>query len=217
MYKLIIFDLDGTIFDTIPLIVETYLKTYERFGLVPPSLEHIRGGIGLPLVQYIAMTVPEPLREDFRNAFKAYNESHLDTNVGIYVGIWPILKKIERNGIPMGIMTSKRRNVALRSLRTFGLDPYFRWVRGAEDSQEHKPSPLPLLETIAVAEADMKIQLSPAEVLYIGDNTMDVECSDRAGCPCAIVGWSGIEDRQLDAAGSWFRLDGPDDLKLQFT
>lgn len=213
MYQLILFDLDGTVINSIPLILETYHHTYRSLGLTLPDDETIKTGIGLTLKSVVRDNIPPELQTTFLERFRAYNEARLETHIGLFIPVWHLLTGIRALGIPMGIMTSKRREATLRSLDQFRLTPFFRWIRTADDSQAHKPSPEPILQAVQQAEQDLCRSIPIKQVLYIGDNTMDIQSANRAGCDCGVVRWSQIEPERLSKAGSWFWIDSVADIR----
>lgn len=213
MYQLILFDLDGTVINSIPLILETYHHTCRSLGLTPPDDESIKASIGLTLQQVVRDNIPSELQPAFLERFRAYNEAHLETHVGLFIPVWHLLTDIRALGIPMGIMTSKRRAATLRSLDQFHLTPFFRWIRTADDSQAHKPSPEPILQAVRQAGQDLGRTVDLRQVLYIGDNTMDIQAANRAGCDCGVVGWTQIDPARLSQAGTWFWVNTAADIR----
>lgn len=212
MYQLILFDLDGTVINSIPLILETYHHTYRSLGLTPPDDETLKTGIGLTLKSIVRDNIPPELQTAFLDGFRSYNEARLETHIGLFIPVWHLLTDIRALGIPMGIMTSKRRAATLRSLDQFRLTPFFRWIRTADDSQAHKPSPEPILQAVRQAEQDLSRTIDMRQVLYIGDNTMDIQAANRAGCDCGVVRWSQIDPERLSRAGTWFWVSSSSDI-----
>ncbi len=214
MVKFVLFDFDGTIINSIPLIIETYLVTYQQFHLTPPPVEQIKQGIGVPLRTYVADTVPHHLIEPFVKAFKAFNLAHLTTHIGIFVPAWHLITKLHQKQIPMGVLTSKRRDATYISLDQFGLTPYFQWIQTADDTKAHKPDPQPLWEAIAGFNRAHHQQIKPEETIYIGDNTMDVLASNRAGCQTGIVAWTQMDHQTLEAVGPFRWIHTIEDLDI---
>ena len=81
MYQLILFDLDGTVINSIPLILETYHHTYRSLGLTLPDDETIKTGIGLTLKSVVRDNIPPELQTTFLERFRAYNEARLETHM----------------------------------------------------------------------------------------------------------------------------------------
>ena len=216
MYQFVLFDLDGTILNTIPLIIDTYLAAYRAHQLEPPTIDHIKSGIGIPLKTYIEQTVPGPLVEAYTKTYRRINAGHVTTRIGVFTAARHLLEDLKNAGVPMGIMTSKARQAAVDSLEQFELLDYFIFVRGSEDSAEHKPSPQPILDAVQAAEGILKHPLPLAEVLYVGDNAMDIRSANRAGCPVGIVAWTQMDRQQLAKAGDSFTVASFSDLTDRF-
>jgi pyrophosphatase PpaX len=110
-WEVVLFDLDGTLADTIPLIVDSYRHATRRvLGTVPATAE-IRGWIGRPLVDTFREL--EPSRADeLVEAYLSWNLANLRTRVQQYPGVSPLLRSLETAGVRSGIVTSKRRESA---------------------------------------------------------------------------------------------------------
>ncbi len=107
----------------------------------------------------------------------------------------------------MGVVTSKRRELALRGLKLFNLDKFFEFVNGSEDSKKHKPDGDPLIvamNKIGVTNKD--------EVLYVGDSPLDILCAKNAGVRSAAVAWTYSPRQDLEKVQPDLFIECPADL-----
>lgn len=201
----ILFDFDGTLFDTISLIVESYQHVYKEFALREHSEEEILAGIGLPLEE-IFSEYPD-LQEELLKEYLRFNHSVTKQHVGIYLGIVPMLEGLREKGIPLGIVTAKREESLLPTLRQFEAEPYFEVIVSKGDTDKHKPDPEPLLLGMK------KLGLShPEQILYVGDSIYDLQAAHNGGFLSAAVGWSAMPHEALKAEQPSLWIDQASDL-----
>lgn len=180
----ILFDFDGTLLDTIPLIVESYQAVYRAFALAEPSEAEIIASIGLPLEEVFRQVDPSRV-DTLVAAYVAHNHAIIHETVGIFLGIIPMLERLKAMGFKLGVVTAKRRLGVLPSWEDFALDPYFDCLVTMDDSRVHKPDPTPLrigMERLGLSD--------PQSVLYVGDAIYDLEAARRGQFPSALVSWT---------------------------
>ena len=202
----IFFDLDGTLIDTIPLILESFKHTFiHHFGHSRPQEETIRY-IGMPLKEHFRDIYPGH-EEELVKTYRAYNESRHDRHIGLFIGIFKLLEKLEDMGFVLGVVTSKRRELAIRGLKLFDIYDFFDIVIGAEDTERHKPFGDPLLKAMQMVGATDK-----SRVLYIGDSPLDILCAKDAGTISAGVAWTYSSPYDLQKEKPNIFLNTPMDL-----
>ncbi len=211
-YKAVLFDLDGTLVDTVPHICESYQRTYRLFNL--PVLEdaEIMAGIGLPLRDFVEDTVPANLVDDYIKAYRSYNQNEPNKKTAVFWPVKDILENLFKLEIPMGVVTAKMASPAWQNLKDFNLDTYFELLIGHEDTDAHKPDPTPLF-----VARDKLAKLSGQyfemhEILYVGDSQFDIACANNAGADAALVQWTRMPLEPIDRAGEYFVLYHAADL-----
>lgn len=205
-FKYIFFDLDGTLIDTIPLILESFNYTFiHHFGETRPEEETI-GYIGMPLINHLRDIYPGK-EDELAKTYRAYNERRHDSCIAIFIGIYDTIKELYEKGIVMGVVTSKRRELAERGLKLFNLKDYFIFVNGSEDSVKHKPDGDPLIS--AMSKAGIK---DKEQVLYVGDSPLDIICAKNAGVRSAAVAWTYSPRIELEKTEPDIFLEKPIDL-----
>jgi len=202
----VLFDVDGTLLDTVPLIVETHQHAFRTWLGHPGDIDSIMASIGTPLEDFFLQVAPD-LVEPLLQTYLEFNEARLDTHVGIFREAVPMLQKLHDLGIPLGVVTSKRRDAVMHSLHSFGLAKYFQVLISKETTSRHKPDPEPALEALR----QLKLN-DPGRVIFVGDSVHDLYCAQRAGCRSAIVGWTAMPVEELRAAGPDLWLENADQL-----
>lgn len=188
-----LFDLDGTLIDSIELIMSSFRHTMlTHRGAVPPDGDW-RAGFGRPLRPQLARYARDA-DEVTRMAatYRAHNLEHHDRLVRPYAGIRPALAALAARGARLGIVTSKNRAAAERGLRHCGLDGFFDVLVTSDDVTEHKPHPAPVLAALARLEA------RPAETVFIGDSPHDCQAGRAAGVSTAAALWGPFTRASLD-------------------
>lgn len=205
-FKYVFFDLDGTLIDTVPLILESFNYTFmHHFGETRPEEETI-SYIGMPLMNHLKSIYPGK-EEELAKTYREYNELKHDNSVAIFIGIYDMIKHLYEKGIALGVVTSKRRELAVRGLKLFNLYDYFLFVNGAEESLRHKPNGEPLINAMKAAGVDNK-----DDVLYVGDSPLDILCAKDAGVKSAAVAWTYSPRAELEKVEPDIFLEKPIDL-----
>lgn len=209
-FDAVLFDLDGTLLDTIPFILESHRASLMAVLGETWDDGYLLGTIGRPLEDAF-LPAPEDKRRELLDTYLRYNADHLAGGIGIFLGVLPMLRDIATHfpTVRTAVLTSKRRASARSSLALFGLDDWFPLVFTKEDSLRHKPDPEPL----RVAMDRMGLP-DPGRVLYVGDSLHDLECARAAGCRIAIVEWTRMPGEPLWQAAPDFRIRHPGEIPL---
>ena len=111
------------------------------------------------------------------------------------------LEALTEEGITLGVVTGKRRQLAMRGMQLFGIDAYMQAIVTPEDTVLHKPNPEPILKALELLEQ------SPEETIMVGDSPVDLQTAHSAGTLSAAVLWSVAPRKQLLAARPDFLLN----------
>ena len=205
-----LFDLDGTIIDSIELILRSYRHTMalHRCNEPMPPDEMWLAGLGTPLwAQFGQITEDKEEIERMVQTYRTYNLTHHDALVKPYEGVVEEIRRLKTTDRRLGIVTSKLRDGAMRGLRVSGLDDAFDVVIGCNDVTHSKPHPEPVLK--AVAELGVK----PAQTVFIGDSRHDMESGRAAGVKTAAVLWGPFDRPHLQDLAPDYWLEKPEDLR----
>lgn len=201
----VLFDLDGTLIDTVTLILESFRHTTRTvFGEQLDDLT-LMAGVGKPLRHQMHEFDPERAEELMR-VYREFNSAHHDEMVTEYPGTHEVLTGLAERGVPLGVVTSKGTPMTKRGLELFGLDRYFPVVVTADDVEVHKPDPYPL----AFAADLLGIELE--KCAYIGDSPHDMEAALGGGAVSVAALWGAFTREDVLAPGPDFAIERMSDL-----
>lgn len=190
-FKGIVFDLDGTLSDSVEMILQSSKSTHSRMGLSWDK-EAVSAFIGRPLVETAACFAPGREAEYLEN-FKEFNIMYMPKMIKPFPGVPALLARLQETGARLAIVTSRHQWGADWSLEILGLDGLFDAVLGAETTEKHKPNAEPALLALE------KLGVAPADAVFIGDAAVDIGCGKAAGMATIGVGW-GVAGESLSAA-----------------
>jgi len=198
----ILFDLDGTLADTIDLIVFSFRETLRRLGLPPRSDERILAEVGRPLHLQARDIDPGRADEIFTLYGRLYDQYH-DELVREFPGVREALAGLAGRGYRMGLVTSKRSNSARADLAYFRLDAFFEVVVTADMTARHKPDPEPVFEALRLLGATTR------QATFIGDSPHDLRSAHGAGVLAGAVAWGPFPREVLQAEKPDFWVEEP--------
>lgn len=192
MYKLAIFDFDGTLVDSAPGIVDVMAAVVEEYKFPKESFELWRHLIGVPLVRQVEILFPDhkpDFHEEVADRYRVIYDTRTIEICPPFPGLEEMLKELKKNNVLITIASSKRRPLIDTVLDHHGLSDYFAMVVGATDVTKHKPDPESVHHTISNLGIDV------AETVVIGDSTFDLDMARNAGCD-AIGVTTGVHTRE---------------------
>lgn len=183
-WSAVLFDLDGTLLDSVALILASFRHTFERHGLPDRSDREILDTMGTPLVDTLRSFSTEKVSiEALVETYREHSLGHHDAMARPYPGVAQVVRDLHAAGVPLGLVTSKKRHGAERGLRTLSLTECFGAVVSADDVTHGKPHPEP------VERALRHLGTEPSETVFVGDSVHDVIAGRRAGVATAAVLW----------------------------
>jgi len=210
-FRLVVFDWDGTLMDSIGTIVECTLAAIAEVpGIVAPPAATIRGAIGLGLVQTMERFFPagDPaLFDQVALAYRRRWRADFKDRVVLLPGAFEAVRAIAGAGYFVGVATAKGRLGLERELDSSGLRPYFHSTRTVDEAPS-KPAPGMLLQLCE------EMGVAPRETLMVGDTAWDLEMARNAGCASVgvLTGGHGRADLEpcapLACLGSVAELPG---------
>ena len=180
--RAILFDLDGTLIDSIELIVRSFHHATATHCGTPLAREEIIPTIGRSLAGELERIAPGN-GAALLATYRTFMLANHDAFVTVYPGILDMLAAIHARGIPTGIVTSKARISAAPSFARFLLDRMMAVVVVEDDTARHKPHPDPLLHAATM------LDLPPSACWYIGDSTHDLVAARAAGMAGIGAAW----------------------------
>ena len=209
----LLLDLDGTVLNTIPGIVQSVRYACETHLNHTFSDDVLIAGIGTPLLEQMqshwVRLHKKPIDHDIVTAlcdtYIEHNRAHHDDTVCPYPGVIESLERLYDAGIPMGIVTSKPHSTARRGLRVCGLEALFRFVIGFDEVTNPKPHPEPILMALT------RMECAAHNAIYIGDSPHDMLAGRRAGVRTGAALWGPFKREQLiESEPTYWLKDGTD-------
>ncbi len=207
--KAVIFDLDGTILDTLEDLKNSVNFTLSKNGLPVRTIDEIRAFVGNGIRLLIERAVPENTNDELLERcfldFKKHYKEHSADNTKPYDGIIPVLREIKAKGIKLAVVSNKA-DFAVQTLVEEYFQGLFDFAVGEREGIRRKPCPDSVNEAIKVLDA------SPDEVVYVGDSEVDIETSRNAGVNCVAVTWGFRDKCVLESLSSEYIIDKPSQL-----
>ena len=176
----IVFDFDGTLVDSYPLIEAAFAHVMRTHRLDPQARELFRRSRGLPLPEQMKLIAPDAW-QDLVDTYRS-----VDATLGhaqVFRGIPSLVRKLHRAGAPMGVVSCKRRALVEAELEAAGLRGFFDVVIGYEDVTPPKPAPDPLIAAIA------RLNLKKLNTIYVGDSMVDLQTGRAARVKTVLAAW----------------------------
>lgn len=210
-YKGIIFDLDGTLLNTIEDLGNSANEVLNHYGCPLHNLEEYKQLVGHGMRNLITMSFPAELRntlnidEALQKFLKVYDEKYMETTVP-YPGIVTMLKELEMKGVKMAVNSNKRDDYTNSLVRKFFNNVPLTGVLGERLGIPRKPDPLSALEL-----AD-SMGLAPAEILYAGDSGTDMQTGKNAGMDTVGVLWGFRGIVELEENKARYLMESPQQI-----
>lgn len=209
MYQLAIFDLDGTLLDTLADLRQGINYALGTQGFVPRSMAEVRAFVGNGIWKLVERAVPagtsEAQMDAVYEAFNPYYARHCADLTAPYDGILPLLQKLQAQGVVCALVSNKP-DYAVQTLAAQYFPGLLAASAGAKDGVRKKPAPDSVFAVIHQLGAE------GLRAVYIGDSEVDLQTAQNAALPCISVSW-GFRDRSvLEQAGAACICDTVDAL-----
>ena len=204
-----VFDLDGTLIDSLALILASYRHTMQtHLGHQLPDEMWI-AGMGTPLaVQMRSFARAADEAEEMTATYQIHNLENHDRLVRPYAGVRDSVARLRDRGVTLAIATSKRSVATGMGLRACGLpEEWFAAVVTADDVTRPKPDPQPVVRALELCgESD------PSRAVYVGDSIHDMKSGRAAGVTTAAVLWGPNSRKTLEATNPDIWLSEPAEI-----
>jgi pyrophosphatase PpaX len=191
-YKAVVFDLDGTLVDSVELITVSFQHAIREVLGREASREEAVAHVGTPLREQMIKISPEHA-DDLVAVYREFNHREHDRMLKLYDGILDLLNHLTRAGVKLGLVTSKSRATTQMAFDLTGIDVYFDATVCCDEAPGNKPSAEPILFCLA------GLGVAPEDAAYVGDSPADVQAAHAAGVTAVAVSW-GMFDSQTLAA-----------------
>ena len=210
MLKTVVFDLDGTLLDTLADLAASVNYALRQHGLPERSTSEVRSFLGNGIRYLMRHAAGEKLSEEafapVFETFRTHYVAHCLDRTQPYPGVMALLEELRKRGVKMAIVSNKLHPAVQELSRRF-FEGYIESAVGESATVRRKPNPDAVLAALA------ELQSSPEEAIYVGDSEVDLATAKNAGLPCALVLW-GFRDepflRSLEGADCY--IETPDEL-----
>lgn len=213
--RLVMFDLDGTLVDSVPDLAAAVDKALLALGRPAAGVERVRDWVGNGARVLVRRALANDLQHDqvddvlaaeaLELFMAAYAESHVLTTV--YPGVAQVLDALQESGVALAIVTNKPERFVAPLLDEKGLGAYFRWIVGGDTLPQQKPDPAALLHVLELAGVPR------SQALFVGDSRNDVQAAKAAGVTCVALSYGYNHGRPIAEEGPALVLD---DLRALF-
>lgn len=202
MIKLVVFDLDGTLVDTVESIAKTANTALNELGYAALPISNFKFYAG----DGVGELLKRVIRDSHGNEAKDYDLLHkwylhyfpeyACYHVEVYLGVRELLSSLVEKKIRLGVYTNKPQHIAEQVLRSLFPEFIFDFIIGQSEGQERKPSPKGVLDMMEALELERK------EVLYVGDTDTDMQTGKNAGVKTIGVLWGFRDREELETHGA---------------
>lgn len=188
-YKLVIFDLDGTLLDTLEDLFEAVNHALRKMGLPEKSLESCRQRVGHGVRNLVQTSLPEEMQADEALVdtslaeFKAYYTEHIDIHTHPYPGMQELLGELHRSGVKLAVASNKFQEGTEYLVKKFFPGIPFVAIMGNREGYPLKPDPG------IVEECLRSSGVSRSEAVMVGDSGTDMRTAANGGIPGIAVDW----------------------------
>ncbi len=198
-YKAVLYDMDGTVLDTLADLTDAVNVSLRRFGLPEQPAMHVRDVLGNGARRLIMGCLPENTDERTADAvlefYKPYYDAHCREKTAPYPGITELMQRLRDAGVKQAVVSNKP-DGAVKELAELFFGGLIESAVGESETVRLKPCP------DAVLAAAKLMGVSKDECVYVGDSEVDIETARRAGMDCISVAWGFRDEDMLRAEGA---------------
>ena len=200
----IIFDLDGTLLDTLDDLHAAVNHTLAQFHCPPRTLEEVRRFVGNGVDQLVRLSLPgkatDPDVTEVIAAYRSYYNAHCREKTGPYAGILQALADLATE-YPLAVVSNKPDSAVKPLCREYFGDIY---SLGERKETPRKPAPDMVWQAMSA--------IGVSQCIYVGDSEVDILTAKNAGVPCLSVTWGFRNEAELQEAGAQYFCHTPADL-----
>ena len=196
MYQAVIFDLDGTLLDTLEDLKDGVNHALKLQNYPERSLDEVRNFVGNGIQKLIERAVPAGTEKEKQQIvfqeFRSYYTSHCRIKTRPYIGIMELLQVLKQNHIAMAIVSNKN-DAAVKELSKYYFADYIDVAIGEREGIRKKPAPDSVFEAMRLLKSEKN------HTVYVGDSDVDRETAANSGLDCVSVTWGFREEKLLQA------------------
>lgn len=209
-YKAVLFDMDGTVLNTLGDLAAAVNHTLREFSMPERSIAEVAAALGNGAAYLIAHTVPDGTPKELTDkvlaAYAPYYDAHCDILTAPYDGIVPLMQKLRERGVKLAVISNKQ-DTAVKPLAEKYFPGLLEIAVGESAEVRRKPNP------DAVLAALRHIGVEREDAIYVGDTEVDLQTARNAGMECASVDWGFRTREQLVEIGAEHIFDTVQELE----
>ncbi|AQQ10094.1 Phosphoglycolate phosphatase [Sedimentisphaera cyanobacteriorum] len=209
-YDTVLFDLDGTLIDTVEDLGDTMNKALKEFGFPTITYEQCRMMLGIGLRHFCESALPEGkkgMTDEVMTVFREIYNDNFCEKTKPYDGIPELLNWLRERKFKLAVITNKNEDISSVIVEKIFGDGVFGVVRGAQDGIGCKPQPAPAMGVLELLGS------SPEKTLFVGDGETDVETAKNCGFRAVWVNWGFRAYEELGEHKPDDVISSPEELK----
>ncbi|MBR3948871.1 MAG: HAD family hydrolase [Clostridia bacterium] len=211
MYKAVIFDLDGTLLNTLTDLYNSVNHALRTFGFPERTIDEVRRFIGNGVKKLMERSTPvgtdEETNAECLDVFREHYLLHMADNTAPYEGVNELIEKLRENGIKTAVVSNKLHPAVVGLCKDYF--PGIECAIGVSVEEERKPNPVNVLKVLDV------FGITADECIYVGDSEVDVQTAHNASLKCIGVTWGFRDEKELIENGADFIAHNTDEVLKQ--
>lgn len=205
----VIFDLDGTLLNTLYDLADSVNWALETYGMPQRSLEEVRAFVGNGLRNLMTQAVPggeeNTVFESLFESFREYYKAHCNVKTAPYEGILELMETLKERGVKMAIVSNKI-DAGVKELNQIHFAEFVDIAIGEREGVGRKPNPDSVNEALYLLGVDKE------HAIYVGDSDVDIKTAKNAQVGCIAVSWGFRDEAFLAENGAEIIIDTPLEL-----
>ena len=205
----VIFDLDGTLLNTLYDLTDAVNWALEKYGQPTRSMEEVRSFVGNGLRNLMLQAVPDgdenPVFEELFEFFREYYKNHCNIKTAPYDGVLELMKELKARGVKMAIVSNKI-DSGVKELNANHFGEFIEVAIGEREGIGRKPAPDSVNEALRILNVDKE------HAVYVGDSDVDIQTAKNAEVRCISVSWGFRDEAFLMENGAGIMIDRPLEL-----
>lgn len=210
MFEAVIFDLDGTILNTLDDLADSANHVLAEQGFPTHPTEQYKTFVGNGIPKLIQRILPNDVSDDvFERTlaeFGAYYDVHKNDKTAPYAGIREMLSELKSRGLKLCVLSNKQHNLSVQIVKHHFGEDTFDIIRGKMEQFPAKPDPASCSDVISI------LNIPKSNILYVGDSNVDMQTGINAGLTKCGVSWGFRSVDELKSAGADYIASSPQDI-----
>lgn len=211
MKKTVIFDLDGTLLNTLDDLADSTNYALSKFGYPTRTIEEVRQFVGNGVAKLIERAIPEgknnPNFEKCLSIFKENYAQNMYNKTAPYNGIIEMLSNLKSKGIKIAVVSNKF-DLAVKELCKKYFEGFIDFAAGENEAQGIKKKPAP----DTVISVLNEFNFAPEDAVYVGDSDVDIMTAKNSQMPCISVTWGFRDEKFLLENGATILINAPSEI-----